>query len=53
MFKDPTKITIEQILSDNATKYYLKDRFTINDTYAYTDFSKLWLGINDIKLTTG
>jgi hypothetical protein len=31
----------------------LKDRFTINDTYAYTDFSKLWLGINDIKLTTG
>ena len=53
VFPDPSKITIEGILSDNATKYYLRERFRVNDTYAYSDFSKLWLGINDIKLTTG
>lgn len=29
------------------------DRFRVNDTYAYNDFSNLWLGINDIRLTTG
>lgn len=40
-------------MSDNATKYYLQQRFTVNQTYSYSDFSKLWLGINDIKLTTG
>lgn len=53
VFPDPTKITIEGILSDNATKYYLRERFRVNDTFAYSDFSNLWLGINDIKLTTG
>ncbi len=53
VFPDPNKITIEGILSDNATKYYLRERFRVNDTYAYSDFSKLSLGINDIKLTTG
>jgi hypothetical protein len=53
VFKDPSKITLEGILSDNATKYYLKERFTINETYAYSDFSKLWMTISDIKLTTG
>jgi hypothetical protein len=53
VFKDPTKMTIDQILSDNATKYYLEKRFTVNESYAYNDFSYLWLGINDIKLTTG
>ncbi len=53
VFPDPTKITIEAILSDNATKYYLRERFRVNETYAYSDFAKLPLGINDIKLTTG
>ena len=53
VFKNPAKLTLEKILSDNATKYYLRDRFTVNDTYAYNDFSNLYLGINDIRLTTG
>lgn len=25
----------------------------MNESYAYNDFSSLWLGINDIRLTTG
>jgi hypothetical protein len=31
----------------------LRNRFKINDTYAYSDFSKTKLGINDLKITTG
>ncbi len=31
----------------------MRDRFKINDTYAYSDFSKTKVGINDIRITTG
>lgn len=40
-------------MSDNATKYYLQKRFAVNETYFYSDFSKLWMAITDVKLTTG
>jgi hypothetical protein len=52
VFPDPTKLTIESLLSDNATKYYLRDRFRINETYAYSDFSTMKLGIKDFRITT-
>ncbi len=53
IFKDPAEITIQKILSDNASKYYLSNRFMVNSSYGYSDFSRMFLGINDIKLTTG
>jgi hypothetical protein len=53
VFPDPSQITIEKILSDNATKYYLKDRFTVNETLSYSTFGRDYMAISDIKLTEG
>lgn len=38
VFKDPTKVTIEALLSDNSTKYYLNKRFALNSSFSYTNF---------------
>ncbi len=53
VFKDPTKVTIEALLSDNSTKYYLTQRFALNSSYSYTNFLSLPLGISDLMITTG